>query len=104
MANLTLFSQRLPKIYKNLFFKLVIEEAQFKQTKFKIISKIHLLDSTTISLCLSLYDWAKYKTTKSSLKLHTLLDYDGFLPNYIHIINYKVTDNKAAEEIPMTEK
>jgi hypothetical protein len=59
------------------------------------------LDSTTISLCLSLFDWAKYKTAKGAIKLHTLLDYDGNLPAYINITNGKTDDNKGAYDIPL---
>ena len=73
-------------------------EQNFKREKFKfkIKRKIFALDSTLISLCLSLYDWAKYKSTKGAVKLHTLLDYDGCLPVYIHVTDGKVPDNKAA--------
>ena len=93
---------RSAELFRNLYYELfqkLTKQAKFKQVKFKIKSKIHLLDSTTISLCLSLYDWAKYKTTKGAIKLHTLLDYEGFLPSYIHITNGKVADNKGAGEI-----
>lgn len=72
-----------------------------KQTKFKIKSKIFLLDATTISLCLSLFDWAKYKTGKGAIKMHTLLDYDGNLPAYVHITDGKTADNKGAKDIPL---
>tara|TARA_R110001583_G_scaffold39260_9_gene125998 strand:+ start:1758 stop:2285 length:528 start_codon:yes stop_codon:yes gene_type:complete len=44
------------------------QQAQMKRTKFRIKSKIFLLDATTISLCLSLFDWAKYKTKKGAVK------------------------------------
>ena len=75
--------------------------AGFKQLKFKIKSKIFLLDSTTISLCLSLFDWAKYKTGKGAVKMHTLLDYDGNLPAYVNITDGKTADNKGAADIPL---
>jgi hypothetical protein len=65
--------------YYHLFQQLG-QQARFKRVKFRIKSKIFLLDSTTISLCLSLFDWAKYKTAKGAVKMHTLLDYDGNLP------------------------
>ena len=92
------------KLFQKFYFKLLnklSEEAGFKQIKFKIKSKIYLLDSTTISLCLSLFDWAKYRTTKGAVKLHTLLDYDGNLPAYINITDGKVGDNKGAVDIPL---
>src|SRR5690606_4016404 len=75
--------------------------AGFRQVKFRIKSKIFLLDSTTITLCLSLFDWARYKTTKGAIKMHTLLDYDGNLPAYVNITDGKTADNKGAYDIPL---
>lgn len=77
------------------------QQAGFKQVKFRIKSKIFLLDSTTISLCLSLFDWAKYKTAKGAVKMHTLLDYDGNLPAYVNITDGKTADNKGAYDVPL---
>jgi len=77
------------------------QQANFKQIKFKIKSKIFLLDSTTISLCLSIFDWAKYKTAKGAVKMHTLLDFDGNLPAYVNITDGKTADNKGAYDIPL---
>jgi len=92
------------KLFKAYYFSLLNslgQQAGFKQVKFRIKSKIFLLDSSTISLCLSLFDWAKYKTTKGAIKMHTLLDYDGNLPAYVNITNGKTADNKGAYEIPL---
>ena len=92
------------KLFSSFYYKMLEKlsaEAGFKQIKFRIKSKIYLLDSTTISLCLSLFDWAKYRTTKGAIKLHTLLDYDGNLPAYVHVSNGKVGDNKGAADIPL---
>jgi hypothetical protein len=77
------------------------QQAGFKQAKFRIKSKIFLLDATTISLCLSLFDWAKYKTAKGAVKMHTLLDFDGNLPAYVNITDGKTADNKGAYDIPL---
>jgi len=93
------------KLFREFYYKMLEKlsaEAGFKQIKFKIKSKIYILDSTTITLCLSLFDWAKYKTAKGAIKLHTLLDYDGNLPGYIHISDGKLADNKGAVDIPLT--
>ena len=86
--------------YYSLFGRLG-QQAEFKQVRFRIKSKIFLLDSTTISLCLSLFDWAKYKTAKGAVKMHTLLDYDGNLPAYVNITNGKTADNKGAYAVPL---
>lgn len=79
------------------------QQAGFKRIKFRIKSKIFLLDSSTISLCLSLFDWAKYKTSKGAVKMHTLLDYDGNLPAYVNITDGKTADNKGAYNIPLVK-
>ena len=92
------------KLFRAYYYQLVGslgQQAGFKQVKFKIKSKIFLLDSTTISLCLSLFDWAKYKTAKGAVKMHTLLDYDGNLPAYVNITDGKTADNKGAYDVPL---
>ena len=94
------------KLFQSFYFRILdklSKEAGFKQIKFKIKSKIYLLDSSTISLCLSLFDWAKYRTAKGAIKLHTLLDYDGNLPAYINVTDGKTGDNRGAEDIPMVK-
>jgi hypothetical protein len=94
-------------LFKDYYFELyqsLGQQAGFKQVKFKIKSKIFLLDSTTISLCLSLFDWAKYKTAKGAVKMHTLLDYDGNLPVYVNITNGKTADNKGAYDVPLLKR
>jgi len=92
---------RLFRDYYYQLLKSLGQQAGFKQVKFRIKSKIFLLDSTTISLCLSLFDWAKYKTRKGAVKMHTLLDYDGNLPAYVNITDGKTADNKGAYDIPL---
>lgn len=92
------------EVFKAYYFELLHSLGQqpgFKQVKFRIKSKIFLLDSTTISLCLSLFDWAKYKTAKGAVKMHTLLDFDGNLPAYVNITDGKTADNKGAYEVPL---
>jgi len=93
-------------LFRGFYYKMLEKlstEASFKQIRFKIKSKIYLLDSTTISLCLSLFDWAKYRRAKGAIKLHTLLDYDGNLPAYLHVSHGKVADNKGAVDIPLVK-
>lgn len=61
--------------------------------------KIFLLDSTTIPLCLKVFDWAKFRKKKGAVKIHVLLDYDGCLPGYLWVSDGKKHDVTAAKEI-----
>jgi len=53
---------------------------------------VYALDATTIDLCLSVFPWAPFRTTKSAIKLHTLLDLRGAIPGFIHISDGKMHD------------
>src|SRR3954464_7809251 len=55
-------------------------------------ASVYALDSTTIDLCLSLFDWAPFQSTKAAVKLHTLLDLRGSIPTFIHISDGKLHD------------
>jgi len=56
---------------------------------------IKLIDSSTVSLCLNLFDWAKFRTAKGGLKIHTVWDDTLGLPDYINITEAKVHDSKG---------
>jgi hypothetical protein len=91
-------------LFQDFYFglaKRLGQQLNSKRTKLKIKAPVYLLDSTTISLCLSLFDWAKFRTSKGAVKLHTLLDYDSKLPVYVNITDGKVADNKGASSIPL---
>jgi len=53
---------------------------------------VYALDSTTIDLCLSVFPWAHFRTTKAAVKMHTLLDLKGSIPSFIHISDGKLHD------------
>lgn len=72
------------------------------RVKFKnIAKKILIIDSTTISLCLSAFDWARYRESKGALKLHMILDYDGCLPTYVHMTDGKTSDVRVAQSLKL---
>jgi hypothetical protein len=60
---------------------------------------VYALDSTTISLCLSLFPWALFQKTKGAIKLHTLLDLRGSIPTFIRITDGKVYDVNILDEL-----
>jgi IS4 transposase len=71
--------------------------------KFRFKNKLLSLDSTTISLCLSLFPWAKFRQTKGAVKLHLLLDHDGYLPTFAHVTNGKKQDVTIARQVPLAK-
>jgi IS4 transposase len=76
-----------------------------KREKFKRIKrKIYMLDSTVISLCLKVFDWAKYRKQKGAIKLHTMLDYDGCMPSYLCMTAGKQADVKHAQYMLLPKK
>jgi len=61
---------------------------------------VYALDSTMIDLCLSLFPWADFRSTKAAVKMHTLLDLRGPIPSFIHISDGKMGDALALDLIP----
>jgi len=64
-------------------------------------ASVYALDSTTIDLCLNLFDWASFRTTKAAIKLHTLLDLRGAIPTFIHISDGKLHDVNVLDILPI---
>ncbi|MFH1196556.1 MAG: IS4 family transposase [bacterium] len=96
------------RMFRELYF-LLKEDMQnnkyLRRNKFKRIKrKIYMLDSTIISLCLKVFDWAKYRQEKGAIKLHTLLDYDGCMPSYLFMTEGRQADVKHAHYMLLPKK
>ncbi|MDT9121753.1 transposase, partial [Escherichia coli] len=65
--------------------------------KLKLNRKFYILDSTTIDLCLKLFPWARFRKNKGAVKIHTLLDTDGPLPEFLEMTDGKVHDATVAK-------
>lgn len=72
-----------------------------RMKKFRFKNKLVSLDSSVIDLCLKMYDWAKFRTTKGAIKLHLLLDHDGYLPSFCVITTGKVADVRVAQTLKL---
>ena len=62
---------------------------------------VYALDATTIDLCLSVFDWAPFRSTKAAVKMHTLLDLRGNIPAFIHISDGKLGDVNVLDILPI---
>ena len=87
------------QLYQEVFFSLLAQvRNQIQgQKKFHFKNKLLTLDSTLIDLCLSVFNWAHFRRTKGAIKLHLLLDHDGYLPTYAWITEGNVSDVKIAQ-------
>ena len=63
----------------------------------ELSNTVYALDSTTIDLCLSMFPWALFRSTKAAVKMHTLLDLRGAIPTFIHISDGKLGDVKVLD-------
>jgi hypothetical protein len=87
-------------LYQKLFVQL-LDRCQHQvqgKRKFRFKNKLVGLDSTIIDLSVTLFDWAKFRRTKGAIKLHLLLDHDGYLPSYAVITEGKVSDVKVVSQ------
>ncbi len=87
------------QIYQDVFQQLVTlcqTEARGRKARFRFKHPLVNLDSTTIPLCLSIFEWARYVRTKGAVKLHPVLDNQGFLPQYAVLTEGKKADITVA--------
>jgi hypothetical protein len=72
-----------------------------RKAKFRFKNKLLSLDSTTISLCLDLFPWAKFRRAKGGVKAHVLLDHDDYLPSYVLVTEAKKSDVRMAQSLDL---
>ncbi len=91
------------KLFQDLFYDTFdfCRKACPGKHKFRFKNKLLSLDSTTISLCLNLFPWAEFRRTKGAVKLHLLLDHDGYLPSYAYISDGKKHESRFARKFPL---
>jgi hypothetical protein len=91
------------QMFRDLFYETLktCKMSAPKNHKFRFKNKLLSLDSTTIALCLTLFPWAEFRRTKGAVKLHLLLDHDGYFPTYAYVSNGKKHDVTIARKISL---
>jgi hypothetical protein len=90
------------ELFKKMFFQMLSKcQPLAPKHKFRFKNPLYSLDVTVIDLCLSLYDWAKFRTTKGAVKLHVKLNHAGYLPNFAVITDGSVHESKSVLSIPL---
>lgn len=84
---------RNPVVFEKMFYALLEQCKLVTQSrKFSFSNQLYSLDASVVDLCLSLFDWAKYRTTKGALKIHVLLDNRTGLPTVVTITPGNIAD------------
>ena len=81
-------------LFETVFYRLS-QRVQFNgkvAKRLKLPGKLYSLDATVITLCLAMFDWARYRSAKGAVKLHLVLDHDGYLPRFANITKGSVHD------------
>lgn len=93
-------AHRSAKVFEETFYHLLGQCQQLHwQTKpFRFKNKLYSMDATFVDLCLSLFDWAHFRHTKGAVKLHMLLDHDGYLPTYCCMTDGKRLEKRVTRE------
>jgi hypothetical protein len=87
------------KVFNELYDRLSPLMPEVETKKFRFNNALFSIDSTIISLCMDLYDWAYYRTSKGAVKIHTVLEHNSYLPCYAVITDGKVGDITVAEQL-----
>jgi len=92
-------SKRSWKLYETVFYQLLnkVRTVAPGKKKFRFKNKLFSLDASLIELCVSLFDWATYRKTKGAVKLHLLLDHDGYFPVFAQITDGVTHELKVAQ-------
>ena len=88
------------RIYADFAARLIIQARALYASEnlgLELSNTVYALDSTTIDLCLSVFPWAHFRTTKAAVKMHTLLDLRGSIPSFIHVSDGKLHDVYALD-------
>ena len=89
-------------LFKKIFFSMLSKcQTVAPRHKFRFKNALYSLDATVIDLCLSLYDWAKFRTTKGAVKLHVKFNHEGYLPAFAIMTPGNVHEAKVAPSIPL---
>ena len=90
------------QLYEDVFHQLLSTcravASHRSQRKFRFKHKLMSMDATVIDLCASVFDWAHFRRTKGAVKLHLLLDHEGFLPSYAVITEGKQQEVRIAKQ------
>ena len=95
-------AHRPAELFEDVFYSLLGRcQALVGPRKFRFKNKLYSMDATVIDLCLSVFDWAKFRRAKGAIKLHLLLDHDGYLPTFCLMTEGRVHEINVARNLEL---
>lgn len=95
-------AHRSHELFEQLFYRMLSKcQPLVPKHKFRFKNPLYSIDASVIDLCLSVFDWAKFRTTKGAVKLHMKLNHAGYLPTFAVVTTGHVHDSKVAPAIPL---
>ena len=92
------------RIFEDFAYRVMADAQKCRAVEiFKLGGKVYAFDSTTIDLCLNVFEWALFRKKKGGIKLHTLYDIETRIPTFFHITPARQHDTKAMDVIPYEE-
>ncbi len=93
---------RTNELFKKIFLAMLSKcEKIAPRHSFRFKNPLYSIDATVIPVCLSLYNWAKFRTKKGAIKLHMKLNHSGYLPTFMVVTAGKIHDTQVAPSIPL---
>jgi hypothetical protein len=97
-------NSRPVEFFKDLFAEMYgLCRPHVPKHKFRFKSKLFSMDATTIKLCLSLFPWASFRQRKGGVKVHTVLDHDGYIPAFVAVTDAKTHESRVAKALDLPE-
>jgi transposase len=95
-------AKRSHEVFKSVFEKMYAKVmSKAPNHKFRFKNDLYSVDATTIDLCLSLYDWAKFRKTKGGIKLHVKLNHAGYIPEFVIVTKAKRHESRELSKLQL---
>ncbi|ACL02598.1 transposase IS4 family protein [Desulfatibacillum aliphaticivorans] len=95
-------NQRPAEFFEEVFYHMAAKcQSHAPKHKFRFKNPLYSMDSSVVDLCLNLFPWAKHRSTKAGIKIHTVLDHSGYIPAFVRITDAKTSDIEIARTLSL---
>ncbi len=97
-------NKRSAEFFEELFCHMAAKcQSYAPKHKFRFKNPLYSMDSSVVDLCLNLFPWAKHRSTKGGIKIHTVLDHKGYIPAFVQVTDAKTPDIQIARTLSLPQ-